>query len=227
MGGGRGQSMTRCLFQLSRRDREFLPFSLMLRDEIENFFPSVSCFETRSRISSLRSHASRRDREFLSSLSRFNTRPRRMLKKMHFCWGMASLFFSPGIKDTRDFNKDSLKYKYITQFPLLEFGWMRPSTAWVVDEKYDFDQSEAGFHTVIHVLSLTLFPIPFALDYWKRAIHPHRFSDSGWMTVHIWFKLLSIYLKHFCCVLPDHQAWEILLSATINFVATQTKPHDC
>ena len=35
----------------SRRDREFLPFSLMLRDEIENFFPLVSCFETRSRIS--------------------------------------------------------------------------------------------------------------------------------------------------------------------------------
>ena len=35
----------------SRRDREFLPFSLMFRDEIENFFPLVSCFETRSRIS--------------------------------------------------------------------------------------------------------------------------------------------------------------------------------
>ena len=77
----------------SRRDREFLPFSLMLRDEIENFFPSVSCFETRSRISSLRSHAPRRDREFLSSLSCFETRPRRMFKKMHFCWEMASLIF--------------------------------------------------------------------------------------------------------------------------------------
>merc|ERR1712243_336554 len=61
---------------MGRRDREFLPFSLMLRDEIENFFPSVSCFETRSRISSLRSHASRRDREFLSSLSCFETRSR-------------------------------------------------------------------------------------------------------------------------------------------------------
>ena len=35
------------------------------RDEIENFFLSVSCFETRSRISSLQSHVSRRDREFL------------------------------------------------------------------------------------------------------------------------------------------------------------------
>ena len=31
------QSMSRCIFQLSRRDREFLPFSLMFRDEIENF----------------------------------------------------------------------------------------------------------------------------------------------------------------------------------------------
>ena len=78
----------------------------MLRDEIENFFPSVSCFETRSRISSLRSHASRRDREFLSSLSCFETRPSRMLKKMHFCWGMASLIFSPDIKDTRGFQQD-------------------------------------------------------------------------------------------------------------------------
>ena len=79
------QGIARCLFQLSRQDREFLPFSLMLRDEIENFFPSVSCFETRSRISSLRSHAPRRDREFLSSLSCFETGPRRMFKKMHFC----------------------------------------------------------------------------------------------------------------------------------------------
>ena len=35
----------------SRRDREFLPFSLRLRDEIEIFFLSVSGFETRSRIS--------------------------------------------------------------------------------------------------------------------------------------------------------------------------------
>ena len=35
------------------------------RDEIKNFFLSVSCFETRSRISACQSHASRRDREFL------------------------------------------------------------------------------------------------------------------------------------------------------------------
>ena len=71
------QSIARGLFQLSRRDREFLPFSLMLRDEIENFCLSVSCFETRMRIFSYnlmfrdeseifchQSHASRRDREF-------------------------------------------------------------------------------------------------------------------------------------------------------------------
>ena len=32
-----------------RRDREFIPFGIMLRDEIENLFPLVSCFETRSR----------------------------------------------------------------------------------------------------------------------------------------------------------------------------------
>jgi hypothetical protein len=60
------QSIARCIFQLSRRDREYLPFSLMLRDKIENFCLSVSCFETRSRISVFQSHASRRDREFLS-----------------------------------------------------------------------------------------------------------------------------------------------------------------
>ena len=45
------QSIARGLFQLPRRDREFLPFSLMLRDEIENFFLLISCFETRTRIS--------------------------------------------------------------------------------------------------------------------------------------------------------------------------------
>ena len=34
-------------------------------DEIENFFLPVSCFDTRLRISSFQSQASRRDREFL------------------------------------------------------------------------------------------------------------------------------------------------------------------
>ena len=46
-----GQGIAGGLFQLSRQDREFFPFSLMLRDEIENYFLSVSRFETRSRIS--------------------------------------------------------------------------------------------------------------------------------------------------------------------------------
>ena len=40
-----------CLFQFLRQEREFPPFSLMLRDEIENFFLSISCFETRTGIS--------------------------------------------------------------------------------------------------------------------------------------------------------------------------------
>ena len=124
------QSITRCQFQLSRRDRECLPFSLMLRDEIENFFPLVSCFETRSRISSIWSHASRRDREFLSSFSCFKTIPRRMLKKMHFCWGMASLIFSPDIKDTRGFQQDFMKIQVYHPISLtgiwFGFGSMRP-----------------------------------------------------------------------------------------------------
>ena len=49
-----------------------------------------STLETRSRISSFQSHALRRDREFLSSFSCFETRPRRMLKKMHFDSSMNS-----------------------------------------------------------------------------------------------------------------------------------------
>ena len=34
----------------SRRDRDFLSFNLVLRDEHENFFLSISCFETSTRI---------------------------------------------------------------------------------------------------------------------------------------------------------------------------------
>ena len=93
----------------------------MLRDKIENFFPLVSCFETRSRIS------------VFTLVLRDETK--KNVEKMHLLRDGVP-FFSPDIEDTRDFNKDSLKYKYITQFPLLEFGSMRPSTAWVVDEKY-------------------------------------------------------------------------------------------
>ena len=47
-----------------------------LRDEIKIFFRSVSCFETRSRISSFQSHASRREREFILSISDIETRTR-------------------------------------------------------------------------------------------------------------------------------------------------------
>ena len=87
----------------SRRDREFLPFSLMLRDEIENFCLSVSCFETRMRIWSYnlmfrdeseifshQSRASRREREFLLSVSCIETRTRiftfsLILRDENFC----------------------------------------------------------------------------------------------------------------------------------------------
>ena len=83
-------------------------------------------------------------------------------------------------------NKISWKPECITQPSLFEFGLfgsMRSSTAWVVDEKYDFDQSEAGFHTVIHVLSLTLFPFPFALDYDAFRVYVHTLlSQDG----HLW-----------------------------------------
>ena len=74
------QSIARCLFQLLRRDREFHPFSLMLRDEIETFFLLVSCFETRSRISSFQREAFFNSRDeiekFFLSVSCFETRSR-------------------------------------------------------------------------------------------------------------------------------------------------------
>ena len=56
------QSVTRSLFQFSRREREFHSFNLM--------------FETRTRISFSQSRASRREREFLFSISGFETRTR-------------------------------------------------------------------------------------------------------------------------------------------------------
>ena len=97
------QSIARGPFQLSRRDRESLPFSLVLRDEIENFCLSVSCFETRMRICSCnlmlrdeneicfcQSRASRREREFLLSVSCIETRTRiftfsLILRDENFC----------------------------------------------------------------------------------------------------------------------------------------------
>ena len=41
--------LTRSPFQLLRQEREFLSFSLMLRDRKDNIFISVSCFETGTR----------------------------------------------------------------------------------------------------------------------------------------------------------------------------------
>ena len=92
-----------CQPHASRRDWEFPPFSLMLRDEIENFCLSVSCFETRMRIWSYnlmfrdeseifshQSRASRREREFLLSVSCIETRTRiftfsLILRDENFC----------------------------------------------------------------------------------------------------------------------------------------------
>ena len=56
------QSVTRSLFQFSRRERVFLSFNLM--------------FETGTRISFSQSRASRREREFHLSISGFETRTR-------------------------------------------------------------------------------------------------------------------------------------------------------
>ena len=62
-----------------RRDREFLSSSLMLRDEIEIFFLSISCFETRSRISFFQSRASRWAWEFFHLESQASRREREIL----------------------------------------------------------------------------------------------------------------------------------------------------
>ena len=45
------QRVARCLFWLSRRDRDFASFSLVPRDKIEIFVHWISGFETRSRFS--------------------------------------------------------------------------------------------------------------------------------------------------------------------------------
>ena len=77
----------RGLFQLSRWDREFLPFSLVLRDKIENLCFPVSCFETRTRIFSynlmfrdknffFQSRALRRDWKISLLVSCFDMRTR-------------------------------------------------------------------------------------------------------------------------------------------------------
>ena len=71
------QRVARCLFWLSRRDRDFASFSLVprdeikifsqnlrVRDEIEIFVHWISGFETRSRFSVIWSRNSRQDRDF-------------------------------------------------------------------------------------------------------------------------------------------------------------------
>ena len=77
------QCPTRALFQLSRRDREYLSFNLVS--------------ETGSRISFFRSHASRRDRDFLS----FNL----VLRDKHenfflsiSCFEMSTRIFPPNLR---------------------------------------------------------------------------------------------------------------------------------
>ena len=59
-----------------RWDREFLSSGLTLRDEIEIFFLSISCFETSTRIFFFQSRASRRAREFFHLISGFEMRAR-------------------------------------------------------------------------------------------------------------------------------------------------------
>ena len=68
----------------SRREREFLSFSLMLRDENEIFFLSVSCFETRTGISFFQSRASRQARVFVHLISGFEMRARNSVISSRF-----------------------------------------------------------------------------------------------------------------------------------------------
>ena len=83
------QRSARSIFQLSRREREFLIFNLAHRDENENFCHLISCFETRPRIISFnlkhrdeieiyffQSQTTRREREFFNLFSVFETRTR-------------------------------------------------------------------------------------------------------------------------------------------------------
>ena len=108
-------------------------------------------------------------------------------------------------------NKISWKPECITQPSLFEFGLfgsMRSSTAWEVDEKYDFDQSEAGFHTVIHVLSLTLFPFPFALDYDGFRVYGYT-SVPRWSSLKVplkWLQSMKYYKynSYLCRTMWNH-----------------------
>ena len=58
------QRSARVIFSISRREWEFLLLNLVHRDETENFWHLISCFETRPRKNVLQSRVSWRDREF-------------------------------------------------------------------------------------------------------------------------------------------------------------------
>ena len=70
------QRSARSIFQLSRREREFLIFNLAHRDETENFCHLISCFETRPRIISFNLRHRDEIENFHDLFSVFETRTR-------------------------------------------------------------------------------------------------------------------------------------------------------
>ena len=68
----------------SRRDRDFLSFNLVLRDEIENFFLSISCFETSMRIFPPNLRLRDESEKFCHLVSVFETRTG-FFSGFHFC----------------------------------------------------------------------------------------------------------------------------------------------
>ena len=73
---GVSQRSARSIFQLSRREREFLIFNLAHRDETENFCHLISCFETRPRIISFNLRHRDEIENFHDLFSVFETRTR-------------------------------------------------------------------------------------------------------------------------------------------------------
>ena len=68
----------------SRRDRDFLSFNLVLRDEIENFSLSISCFETSMRIFPPNLRLRDESEKFCHLVSVFETRTG-FFSGFHFC----------------------------------------------------------------------------------------------------------------------------------------------
>ena len=68
----------------SRRDRDFLSFNLVLRDEHENFFLSISCFETSTRIFPPNLRLRDESEKFCHLVSVFETRTG-FFSGFHFC----------------------------------------------------------------------------------------------------------------------------------------------